>query len=680
MIKKKKNSLLVRILAFQIIIGIVPLLLLGIVSIFSMSSVLKTEAIDFQKESVKQGSLYIDLVMNSVESLIANLSGIEEVNNVLGDNITETSYEKLTTQAKIGYILSGYTNLKGLISIDLFSQSGAHYHVGETLSATNINEEVLDSLFDETLNSEGFVNWSGIEDNINMDSEYSSVITASKILYGKRNQNDLNDSIGILVVSYDPDVFAGQFGDTSDKASYTMVLDSKNRVVYHPNNQYIGHVMSDDLASQLNLTKTGSFTEKIQDEDMLVIFDGTQKGGWTVAKFIPLSNILSKSSSMTVMFVILIILSAAVTGVFGLIMSRQIIQPIKKVTDTFRLLKSGDFKNVSKLKLVHHDEIGELGNLFNSFIDANEDITIQKKLERQLNEQNQELHDALQTLKAAQTQMVQQEKMAGIGQLAAGVAHEINNPLGFVTSNFSVLNKYIMRLEKLLETIEKFRTMEEQPDEDIYQAFDQAWKDNSIEATRSDLKEIISDTREGLSRIAEIVNALKTFSRSSLLEEHTPYDINEGIRTTLLIANNEIKYNSTVQFDPSVIPEINANGGQINQVLLNIIINAAQAIKQKNQIDKGFILIKTYVETEYICCEISDNGCGMNEDVLNRIFEPFFTTKPVGQGTGLGLSLAYDIIVNKHGGKLNVTSLKDMGTSFKILIPIMQKRLKEEPY
>jgi signal transduction histidine kinase len=663
------NSLLKRILIYQIIIGIVPLLFIGLSSIFTMSRTLQNNAERFQEETVRQGTLYINLVMDDVESLTANLSGIDEVNNALSNSSGETPYEKLVTQAKIGYILSGYTSLKGLVSIDLFSGQNAHYHVGETLNATNINEDILQKLYMETQASTDFVNWSGIEENINMDSEYSSVITASKILSAKKTTDNENSTQGLLVVSFDPAVFDKVFGEATDQSSYSIVLDKQNRIVYHPDSQLIGHTLADELAQQILSQKSGSFTKIIDGKQMLVVFDGTQKGNWTLTRFIPLQNLLSEAHSMTVLFVILLLLSLSVTAVFGQSMSRQIVKPIRTVTDTFRKLQSGNFSSVSKLKLVHHDEIGELGNLFNSFIDAREDITTQKKLERQLNEQNQDLQNALTTLKTTQAHMVQQEKMAGIGQLAAGVAHEINNPLGFVTSNFSVLKDYITKFETLFSLLDTKRQQEEFSSGETGALVEQTWRDNTIDFARGDLPELIADTQDGLKRIAAIVNALKTFSRSSLLEEASPYDLNEGIKTTLIIANNEIKYTSTVSFDPSPIPQIKANGGQINQVILNIVINANQAIKQKQTKD-GLITIKTFLENDYICCEIRDNGCGMTEDVVKRIFEPFFTTKPIGQGTGLGLSLAYDIIVYKHKGKIEASSQSGIGTRFIIRLPI----------
>jgi len=666
-----------RFITFLIIIGIVPLLFFGLISLISTRGVLIHEAIKSQEENIMQGTLYIDLVMEDVESLIANLSGIDELNKALNSKPSESSYDKLLTQAKLGYILSGYISLKGLVSIDLFIQNGAHYHVGETLSASNINNNLVEKLFSETDKSEGAVYWSGIEENINLDSEYSNVITAAKTLKAKNSADKSENMKGLLVISYDPAVFDKGFRSANDNGGYSIILDAKNRIVYHPNIQFIGKTISDDISTQIEEREKGFFTQIIDGENMLTVFDRTQKGNWKIAKLIPQASILSKITLMSIAFIALLACSILAIVFVGMIAFRQIVQ-LNKITDTFRLLQSGDFKNVKKLTISNENEIGELGKLFNSFIDAREDITTQKKLERRLNQQNQELYETLESLKKTQIQMIQQEKMAGIGQLAAGVAHEINNPLGFVTANFDILNKYFCRLDLVLDLADSIRHVETAQLSKLQKKLDQAWRDHSMDITRSDLQEIVSDTNEGLSRIAEIVNALKAFSRNSQLEEKNSYDINEGIKTTLLIANNEIKYDSTVKFNPKSVPKIDANGGQINQVLLNIIVNAAQAIKCKQQSEKGIITINTYAEHEFICCEIQDNGCGMTEDVMKRVFEPFFTTKPVGQGTGMGLGLAYDIITNKHCGKLEVQSQPDVGTCFKVSLPINQKATGDE--
>ncbi|MEI8201062.1 MAG: ATP-binding protein [Eubacteriales bacterium] len=615
---KFKKSLLVRIVAFQLIIGVIPLLFLGFASIFSVNNVLKDEAINYQEDNIRQGTININEMMGDVESLITNLSGNDEVNNALSSKTPESSYAKLTTQAKIGYILSGYSSMRGLISIDLFTSGGIHYHVGETLTAININNSIFDELSAGAKNSEDFVYWSGIESNINLDSEFANVITVAKILHAKGDSSNSEDSSGLLVVSYNPSIFDEAFGEASDQKGYTIILDSKSRIVYHPNSQYIGQALSDDLSSKIKAQTKGNFTQKIDGKNMLVIYDSAQKSGWIVAKFIPLESILSNGNIITIIFIILIILSIAITSIFALLMSRQIIQPIKKVTDTFRLLQSGDFSKESKLTMLHQDEIGELGNLFNSFIDAREDITMQKKLERQLNQQNQELQDALKILTAAQERLVQQEKMAGIGLLASGVAHEINNPINGII-NYADLMK-------------EDPTLNEQ------------------------LKEYAVGIMHEGQRIAEIVKNLLSFSRQEK-QESSPAQIGDIINQTISFVGaamrlNQIKLEINV---PEGLPDINCRSQQLQQVLLNLLTNARDSLNSKydgfNE-NKKIIISCEMFEKEgrrWLKIIVEDNGTGMPEDILDRVFDPFFTTKSREKGTGLGLSISHGIVMSHHG-------------------------------
>lgn len=380
----------------------------------------------------------------------------------------------------------------------------------------------------------------------------------------------------------------------------------------------------------------------------------------------------TKTNTVPIAFVVLMIISVLMIILFGLIVSKKIVLPIKMVINTFRDLQDGNIENKQRLIFKSKDEISELGNLFNSFIDAREDITLQKKLERKLNKQNRELHEAMEMLKDTQIQMVQQERLAAIGQLAAGVAHEINNPLGYVSGNADMLKIYLQRYEELLR--EMRRLMTDKQSEISKSAcgvfLERIWQDNKIDMVIEDMPDLMNDITEGLKRIAAIVNGLRGFSRNNQMEGNNTYNLNEGIQTTLLVANNEIKYNCEVALELNRIPSIYVNGGQINQVLLNIIINAAHAIREKFVNVKGLITIKTYDENNMVLCSISDNGCGMSDEVKSRIFEPFYTTKPVGQGTGLGLGIAYDIICKQHDGSIDVKSSLGEGTCFTISLPI----------
>jgi PAS domain S-box-containing protein len=279
----------------------------------------------------------------------------------------------------------------------------------------------------------------------------------------------------------------------------------------------------------------------------------------------------------------------------------------------------------------------------------------------------------LKELKKTQNQLVQQEKLAAIGQLAAGVAHEINNPLGYIMSNLNTLEKYSIRLKEVLDEYGGLKeAVDESDNEESKNVFKKAFELRNkydIDYITEDLKALLDDTNDGLNRIKKIVMGLRTFSREDEQDERTDYDLNVGIENTILIANNEIKYHADIIMKLDNIPLVTLSGNQVNQVLLNLIINAAHAIKARGDGQRGLIEVCTYKENKYICCDIKDNGIGIPEENLNKIFNPFFTTKPVGQGTGLGLSISYDIIVHQLYGEMLVKSTPGKDTVFTIKLP-----------
>lgn len=245
-------------------------------------------------------------------------------------------------------------------------------------------------------------------------------------------------------------------------------------------------------------------------------------------------------------------------------------------------------------------------------------------------------------------QLVQSEKLAAIGTLAAGVAHEINNPIGYINSNLNTMSKYLKKMKKYCEDIGG------QDSEDK----------ESIKEMMADFGDAINESIEGTNKVKEIVADLKSFSRVDRAErEHA--DINEGIKTTLNVVWNELKYKAKVEKNFGDIPELYCMPNQLNQVFMNLLVNAAHAIEG----DSGLIKIKTWADNENIYISIKDNGVGIPEENLKKIWEPFFTTKDVGKGTGLGLSLAYDIIT-KHKGSIEVKSQVGVGTEFVITLPV----------
>lgn len=287
--------------------------------------------------------------------------------------------------------------------------------------------------------------------------------------------------------------------------------------------------------------------------------------------------------------------------------------------------------------------------------------------EKLLDEKTREVQSSMSTiqyqfdeLKKAQGQVIQSEKMASLGQLAAGVAHEINNPVGFVMSNIATLREYSDSIQVFMKKVLPFV---EKPTKSVRQELLDLSEAEDFPFLIEDTFNIVKDVEEGLARVKDIVANLKHFARADEPNSE-PFDLNENIEGTVKVAWNEIKYHATLHKELSHdLPKAYGHPSQVNQVILNMLVNAAQAIDEE-----GDIWIKTYVEDNYVVAEIKDNGSGMDEETRSKIFDPFFTTKPVNVGTGLGLSISYGII-EKHGGRIDVESAVGEGTTFKIYIP-----------
>lgn len=302
-----------------------------------------------------------------------------------------------------------------------------------------------------------------------------------------------------------------------------------------------------------------------------------------------------------------------------------------------------------------------------------EDFTERTKTVEGLKAANRELEETNRQLCDMQTQLVRSEKLASIGQLAAGIAHEINNPMGFVTNNLFSLRKYLAHITDMYRGYESFiGRLDGSGSVDTPQEIKdiRAMKEKlKIDYIFEDIPGLFDDSMEGVQQIIKIVKTLRDFSRVDRLEDFAECDLTEGIRSTLIVANNELKYAAEVVTDFADVPEVYCNIGQLNQVFLNMLVNAAQAIGEQKRKEKGKIEIRVDADEEFINCRIVDDGPGISPENVSKIFDPFFTTKPVGKGTGLGLNLSYDIIVNKHKGQLLVDSELGKGTQFTIRIP-----------
>jgi len=280
-----------------------------------------------------------------------------------------------------------------------------------------------------------------------------------------------------------------------------------------------------------------------------------------------------------------------------------------------------------------------------------------------LNATMQRMNEALEE---AQDQLVQSEKMASIGQIAAGVAHEINNPIGYVLSNLGTLDSYLASLFGLLEAY----TESECPSSVSQQASlarVRALRESvNFEFLRGDIVALLAESRDGILRVKHIVQDLKDFSRGGVDDVWEVVNLHDALDRTLNIVRNEVKYKARIETRYGNLTDVECIPSRLHQVFLNLIVNAGQAIDAS-----GTITISTGASLSETWIRFEDTGCGIPKEHLHRIFEPFFTTKPVGQGTGLGLSVSYSI-VRRHGGSIEVESEVGRGSRFTIRLPVRQ--------
>lgn len=320
--------------------------------------------------------------------------------------------------------------------------------------------------------------------------------------------------------------------------------------------------------------------------------------------------------------------------------------------------------NVAAVRDEHNGISGYVGTMA--------DLSELKRVETEARQRMEELTRANVELRAlnaklaqVQSQLMQSEKMASIGLLAAGVAHEINNPIGYIRSNLGTLGNYIGNFIEVLDAYEEAACS--MPDRsELFAGTEELKGKVNLAYIRKDVVDLLHESREGVERVTRIVQGLKNFSRIETEEQWMQENIHHGMDSTLNVIWNELKYKCEVVKEYGDLPDIDCLPSQLNQVFMNLLVNAAQAIDEH-----GMITIRTGREGDGVWVEVSDTGQGIPPENIPRLFDPFFTTKPVGKGTGLGLSVSYNI-VEKHHGKIGVQSEVGKGTTFRVWLPIRQ--------
>jgi signal transduction histidine kinase len=401
---------------------------------------------------------------------------------------------------------------------------------------------------------------------------------------------------------------------------------------------------------------------------------------WLLITCMPEKAFTAKIDANTHTTIALCLGALVLASIMSVFTSRWIARPILQLSRASEAMASGNLD-----QMVEKSRVRELNALSNSFNHTASQLhrsfaaleQSKAELEDRVEERTVELKNTLMKLQHTQIQMIQSEKMSSLGQLVAGIAHEINNPVNFIHGNLDPVQEYT---EDLLRIVQLYQRHYPNAAAEIETAAEEI----DLEFLQEDLPKILNSMKLGTGRIRQIVLSLRNFSRMDE-SEFKAVDIHEGIDSTLLILQHRFKAKSEQRIkltkDYGSLPLVECYAGQLNQVFMNVLVNALDALEENvkrtdEKIQPSQITIRTsVVKEEWVEVAIADNGSGMPEAVRQRIFDPFFTTKPFGKGTGMGMSISYQIITEKHGGKLECYSTPGQGTEFVIQIPLQQKVL-----
>ncbi|MBQ4122211.1 HAMP domain-containing protein [bacterium] len=441
------------------------------------------------------------------------------------------------------------------------------------------------------------------------------------------------------------------------KIAYLLITDKENQKQIYSSNPYIQtkYIAGIDGMPKLAVEYTEAFN-KSKYMNIIFPYGAHYEICLALDRDISYSNIIfvkSNNLNYFVAFIFFIIL------VFSFLLSRSISKPLSDVNKVVSQISKGDLSG--RLENTTYYEINELIDSYNQMADTMQQMY--STLEKQVQDRTEELKNAYKELQSTQAIMVHSEKMKSLGELVAGIMHEINNPINFIYGNMTHLNNYS---NDLMEIIEAYSKHDDNLTPENLKEINDLKNTIDYEFLKTDLPDLIKSCREGADRAKNIIQDLKSFSRMEELSV-TDIDIPHEIDTVLNILHNKIKNKATIHKEyMENIPRIEAFGGQLNQVFMNIIDNASGAIKETGDI---WIRINSDKSKKNLIIEIEDNGVGMDEETQRKVFNPFFTTKPVGQGTGLGMSISYKIIKN-HQGDIKVESKKGQGSKFIIRLPM----------
>lgn len=612
-----------KFVAYLMFFSVLPLLVVGVVSYTTSSRQLRNESERYSQQLVSAELDYLDLLQSQIEGLITNLSGSDDLRDSIdAANAGQTdTFAILTTQSQIGYVLSSYTSIDGLVSIDIFTESGVHYSYGDTLVTQNIRSGVYEKIYDQALNSERRIVWLGVEENVNPDSNQAQVITAARMLTSFQREAQSQIPSALLIVSFSIDELSNHFAQAElSEGSFLVVIDNLGRYVYHPDSRNIGQPIEPELVDGIG-AGSGSTTLTLNGESVQVSYARSEISGWVVASLVPVStfNTLTRPIRDTTVFVLII--SFVVVVLAALLYSRDIVAPIRQITDQYSAVddtQDGQFIP-DPLPQARYDEIGELIAAFNRSLDS------QREREKLISD----LQYATE---------IAQESSRLKSEFLATVSHELRTPLNSITGYTGILLEGIggsvdSEAHTLLQRVQKSSGQLLALINDILDL-------SKIEAGRLEIAAKPINAPQLLQDVVNQVQVMATAKKLDLRLDVAP------------------DFPTPVYFDSE----------RLIQVAMNLISNAIKFT------EKGHVRVSLSTEAQHMVLSVSDTGVGIPREAQGYIFDEFrqvdASSKRRYGGTGLGLAIVRKI-VQAMDGTIQVESEVGHGSTFTVRLPLL---------
>jgi len=608
-------KLIWKFLLFIGVTSVVPLVAMGWASYQTALNTVELQAGRYTQELTTQQRTYLDLLLQEIESLIANLSSLDDIKQVVAQESSETdAYTRLTTNARIGYILSGYTNLRGLVSIDIFTAGGDQYHVGDTLNVQELRADVLARIRDAAEQVQGDIVWLGIEDNINRASAAEKVMVAAKQLNVIPGGAASQTPTGLLVVNYGLDSLRSHYNYTGQNAGATMmIVDGERRVIHATDPGRVGSVVSTAFLAALPGNE-GALVQSIGGEPTFVSYSKSPMSGWRIINFTPMNVLTAPTAQIFFATLFLLIASLALVGIGTLFLSRSVVSPINHITHGFQRIQQGGPAEMTPLRVRSNDEIGDLTRWFNAFLDS------------------------LRARQKAEAELVAAKEAAEAANLAkseflANMSHEIRTPMNGVLGMLQLLQE-----TELSEEQRDFTLTARSSAEALLRLLNDILDFSKIEAGKLDLDAQPFEVRPLLDTLikgfAVVAKAKAIALRADIAPDVPTQMVGDALRLRQIL--------------------VNLLGNAIKFTDVGTITVTAKALAQRNN-------------SATLLLSVADTGVGVAPEKLSSIFDAFVqadtsATRRFG-GTGLGLTISARL-VSMMGGRIWLESEVGKGSTF----------------